>query len=166
MKNWATAFAAVTLAFLVRGAAAQTHDCAHSQGVHERGDHVMGFDHARTTHHFRLTKSGGVIEVQANDDADTESRDQIRGHLSHIAGMFADGDFQAPMIIHDQVPPGVPVMKERKKAIRYEFAETPRGAKVMITTNDSQARIAVHDFLRFQIQDHETGDPTDIEANE
>ena len=32
----------------------------HHAAVNERGDHVMGFDHEKTTHHFRLTKSGGV----------------------------------------------------------------------------------------------------------
>jgi hypothetical protein len=164
MKGFAGALAAIALTLLARGTDAQTHDCAHSQEVRERGDHVMGFDHMKTTHHFRLTKSGGQIQVEANDAADTESRDQIRAHLAHIARMFAEGDFQAPMLIHGQVPPGVPVMKERRKAIRYEFVETPRGGKVVVTTSDSRALAAVHDFLRFQIRDHETGDPMKIEA--
>ncbi len=40
-------------------AAAQTAEEKRSAGVPERGDHVMGFDHTKTTHHFRLTPSGG-----------------------------------------------------------------------------------------------------------
>jgi len=39
-------------------------------------------------------------------------------HLSHIAQMFADGNFQAPMLIHDQAPPGVPTLQRLKAAIR------------------------------------------------
>jgi hypothetical protein len=27
--------------------------------MNERGDHVMGFDHTKTTHHFRLLSDGG-----------------------------------------------------------------------------------------------------------
>ena len=34
------------------------------QKMNERGDHVMGFDHTKTTHHFRLLADGGSIEVQ------------------------------------------------------------------------------------------------------
>lgn len=134
----------------------------HADGVNERGDHVMGFDHKKTTHHFMLHADGGTIEVTANDAADKESRDQIRQHLGHIARMFADGNFKAPMLIHDQVPPGVPVMQRLKAQIKYDYQETERGARVVITTTNPDALAAVHDFLRFQIKDHETGDPTEV----
>ena len=73
----------------------------HHKGVERRGDHMMGFSHDKTIHHFRLYADGGAIEVTANDPNDNESRDQIRMHLSHIVGMFAAGDFKAPMLIHD-----------------------------------------------------------------
>ena len=135
---------------------------AHHAAVDERGDHVMGFDHEKTTHHFTLTAGGGVIAVSANDDADKESRDAIRNHLSHIARMFADGDFEAPMLIHDQVPPGVPVMKEKKASIQYTYEETKTGAEVVISTSDPKALAAIHDFLRFQISDHQTGDSAEV----
>ena len=135
---------------------------AHHADVNERGDHVMGFDHGKTTHHFTLTASGGVIAVSANDEADKESRDAIRSHLSHIARMFAEGDFAAPMRIHDQVPPGVPVMKEKKASIKYTYEEAKAGARVVISTPDPKALSAIHDFLRFQISDHQTGDPSKV----
>jgi hypothetical protein len=135
---------------------------AHHGALDKRGDHVMGFSHEKTTHHFRLYKDGGAIEVTANDAKDTESRDQIRMHLSHIAKMFASGDFNAPMLIHDRVPPGVPVMQKLKSEIKYEFQETDRGGVVRITTSNEEAVKAVHEFLRFQIDDHGTGDAKDV----
>jgi len=135
---------------------------AHHGAVDKRGDHVMGFSHEKTTHHFRLYKAGGAIEVTANDAKDTESRDQIRMHLSHIAKMFASGDFDAPMLIHDRVPPGVPVMQKLKSEITYEFQKTDRGGVVRITTSNEEAVKAVHEFLRFQIDDHGTGDAKDV----
>lgn len=133
----------------------------HAAEVDERGDRVMGFDHRKTTHHFRLKPDGGVIEVGANDPDDAESRGQIRRHLAHIAKKFAAGDFRAPMLIHGRVPPGVPSMKRLGRAIKYEYEETKAGALIRITTADAAARRAVHEFLRFQIEDHRTGDPTE-----
>ena len=65
------------------------------------GDTVMGFSHEKTTHHFELSYDGGAIDVRANDVKDTKSRDQIRSHFRHIAQMFADGNFNAPMLVHD-----------------------------------------------------------------
>jgi len=136
---------------------AQQPKSAHEQ-MNERGDHVMGFDHTKTTHHFLLQAAGGSIEVTANNAGDVESSKQIRMHLKHIAMMFADGNFNTPMLIHDQTPPGVPVMQELKGEINYDFEEIDRGAAVRITTKNPNALKAVHEFLRFQIKEHKTGD--------
>lgn len=131
--------------------------------MNKRGDHVMGFDHTKTTHHFRLRPDGGAIEITANSNTDNESRDQIRTHLGHIAQMFAEGNFNAPMLIHEQVPPGVPIMKELKGEIEYKFEATKRGATIRIKTSNTRALEAIHSFLRFQIKEHQTGDPTEVE---
>ena len=126
--------------------------------MNKRGDHVMGFDHTKTTHHFRLLSDGGAIEITANSPKDTDSRDQIRGHLGHISKMFAEGNFNAPMLIHAQTPPGVPVMQKLKNEISYRFEETERGATILISTSNRKALEAIHKFLKFQIREHKTGD--------
>src|SRR2546429_7189433 len=92
----------------------------------ERGDHVMGFSHEKTTHHFRLYKDGGAIEVTANDAKDTASRDQIQMHLGHIAKMFAAGDFNAPKMVHDRVPPREPQLERLKAGMEYEYPQNGR----------------------------------------
>jgi hypothetical protein len=127
-------------------------------GVDARGDHAMGFSHQSSTHHFRLLSDGGAIQVSANDPKDTATRDEIRMHLSHIAKMFAEGDFQVPMFIHDTVPPGVPVMKANRSAIVFTFEPTPDGGRVRIASANTNAIDAIHQFLAFQIDDHRTGD--------
>lgn len=152
----------ILAAVLAATAAAQTAETTRAAGVPRRGDHVMGFDHAKTAHHFRLTRSGGRIEAEVKDPADSGSRDQIRTHLAHIAKMFSEGDFDAPMLIHEKVPPGVPVMKELKSSIQYRFEPTERGGSIAIATNSSRALAAIHEFLRFQIEDHKTGDSTKV----
>jgi hypothetical protein len=139
----------------------QGHD-SHAEGVDRRGDRVMGFDHEKTKHSFLLYEDGGAIEVAANAADDKESRDRIRKHLGHIAKMFAEGNFKAPMLIHDRVPPGVPVMVRLKAEIEYRYDETERGGCVRIRTTNEEALRAVHEFLRFQIEDHRTGDSTEV----
>jgi hypothetical protein len=127
-------------------------------GVDQRGDHAMGFSHDLTTHHFHLLKDGGEIVVIANDPKDTASVEQIRMHLSHIVGMFSNGNFNVPMMIHDTNPPGVATMIRLKSDIRYTLSEIPQGAKIRIETSSSETTDAVHAFLLFQIVDHKTGD--------
>jgi hypothetical protein len=134
----------------------------HHQQVARRGDEVMGFSHLKTTHHFRLFQDGGEIEVLANDPRDTATRDQIRMHLEHIAKMFAAGNFHAPILIHATTPPGVPTMKKLRADIAYRFQPTARGGRVEISTRNPSALRAVHEFLRFQIADHATGDSTKV----
>jgi len=124
-----------------------------------RGDKHMGFDHLKTTHHFLLANDGGSIQVEASDAKDTESRDQIRRHLGHIRLMFSEGNFEVPMLVHEKSPPGSAAMLKLKSEISYEFKETDRGALIQISTKNPDALQAIHDFLRFQIKEHMTGDP-------
>jgi hypothetical protein len=124
----------------------------------------MGFSHETTAHHFTLLPDGGIIEVDIKADQDDPTRDQIRRHLSHIAGMFNDNNFDVPMFIHDRVPPGVPVMKEKHAAISYTFQSTDRGGQVRIVTHDPEALEAIHEFLVFQIQDHQTADSIEVKS--
>jgi len=145
----------VGLLFAALGVTAQED---HHAAVDKRGDHVMGFSQEKTTHHFRLYADGGAIEVTANDAKDAESRDQIRMHLSHIAGMFAAGNFQASILIHEQTPPGVPTLQRLKAEVVYRFEDIPNGGRVKISTKNTEALLAVHEFLKFQIEDHHTGD--------
>jgi len=128
----------------------------------KRGDAGMGFSHEKTTHHFVLLKDGGAIQVSVNNPKDDASRDQIRMHLSHIAKMFSEGNFNTPMFIHATTPPGVPTMEKLHSEIHYQYQQTDSGAKIMIETVNQQALRAVHEFLRFQIDEHQTGDPTEV----
>lgn len=137
-------------------------DSQHQANVENHGDEAMGFPHDKTTHHFRLYSDGGVIEVTVKDSKDSENIQAIRSHLTHIATMFSNGDFSIPMFIHGQVPAGVPVMKDRHMEISYAFEELETGGRVRIKATSAEALKAVHDFLRFQIEDHHTGDATEI----
>lgn len=125
-----------------------------------RGRHVMGFDQQKTAHHFRLYEDGGAIDVSVKDKGDAENLTAIRAHLPHIATMFSDGQFDAPMLVHDtKNVPGAADLARLKSRLNYKYVETPAGGRVDIVTSDKEALAALHAFLKFQITDHQTGDP-------
>jgi hypothetical protein len=124
-----------------------------------RGAAVMGFDQQATAHHFYLYEDGGAIDIAVKDASDAADLAAIRSHLPHIAAMFAAGDFDAPMLVHDSTHvPGTDVLARRKDSIRYSYRATPGGGRVDIVTTDAAALEALHHFLAYQIQEHRTGD--------
>ena len=156
-------FAVLVLASAIQAQKANPQTPERQQcAMMKRGDAGMGFSQEKTTHHFVLSKDGGGIQVSINDPKDDASRDQIRMHLSHIAKMFSEGNFNTPMFIHDTTPPGVPTMEKLHSEIRYQYDQTDTGAKIMIATANLKALQAVHEFLRFQIDEHRTGDSTEV----
>jgi hypothetical protein len=78
--------------------------------------------------------------------------------LKSIADDFARGDFGKPFQTHAEVPPGVLVMQEYARVITYRYEDVPHGGVVQIRSADSRALEGVHDFLRYQIAQHQTQD--------
>ena len=137
------------------------HD--HSADVKQHGAEAMGFDQDKTTHHFVLTKTGGYVEATAKSAKDAKSITQIRTHLKDQQKKFAAGDFGAPEHTHGRVPPGVPTMQKLKTQMRYDYEQIDGGARLHLSSTNLQAVSAIHDFLKFQISDHQTGDSTKIQ---
>lgn len=152
------AFVCLVVVVVVAQHSHQDHD------LNQRGEQGMGFSQQKSTHHFLLTKDGGAIQVTAKSAADKASIDQIRHHLKYIRNSFQSGQFEIPMFVHDQTPPGVPVMSRAADKIRYRYEEEENGGRVVISTDDKEALAAVHDFLRFQIREHKTGDPLEVQS--
>jgi uncharacterized protein (TIGR01244 family) len=128
--------------------------------IDHRHDEATGIAHEYAVHHFVLTKDGGSIVLEIEGDGPSEAREHAREHLRGITRSFASGDFSMPIRIHDRVPPGVDVMTKRRAAIHYDYSPTTNGGRVRISTRDAEALAAIHEFLRFQIRDHGTSDPT------
>jgi hypothetical protein len=148
---------------LASSAVAQ-HEHHDHDAMNARGEKAMGFSQTATTHHFTLLPDGGFVQVQANDAKDAENRDHIRMHLQMQSKRFAAGDFSNSEMTHARVLPGTPQMQTLKSAITYKYEEIERGARLRITSKDAAAVAAIHDFLKFQIEDHKTGDPTSVKA--
>jgi hypothetical protein len=130
--------------------------------LNHRSEQGMGFSQTATTHHFLLKPDGGVIQVQVNDASDANQLADVRMHLHHIAAAFQQGDFDIPMFVHDTTPPGEPEMKALRGQIDYTVEETKTGGRVVISSTNKNAVVAIHQFLIFQIQEHKTGDPLQV----
>jgi hypothetical protein len=124
----------------------------------KRGAAAMGFDQDAAVHHFRLAPDGGSIEVDVSRPADAATLAAIRTHLKAVASQFASGDFSKPLMTHGEPPPGTARMAELRSAIDYIYEDTGRGGRVRIRSSNADATRAVHQFLRYQIREHHTGD--------
>jgi len=147
-----------TLTLQPQSAAPPPQDRSKHEEMEHRGNQGMGFDQDKITHHFLLRKDGGAIQVTANAADDKASKDEIQMHLHHIAQAFKSGDFNIPMFVHDQTPPGVPTMTKLKNQIHYKYEAAENGGRVVISSANAEAVNAIHEFLKFQITEHKTGD--------
>lgn len=124
--------------------------------------HGMHFSQTETSHHFRLSPSGGAIEIHVHDAADAKLRGAVTDHLRMITKAFAAGDFSAPFAVHGEQPPGVDGLRAHKAALTYTFEESALGARVIIQSSSADAVRALHEFLRYQIREHKTGDSLNV----
>lgn len=157
-------FCAVSFAPDMNACLMMQNQGSHVAGVNTRGDTAMGFSHEKTGHHFRAPQRQRLIEVDAKGPADVQSREQVRIHLTQFAHRFSSGDFGLPMFIHSRVPPGVPVIKKLGSEITYRYEPTERGGIVRIRGTNEEAIRSIHEFLKFQIADHRTGDSAQIQT--
>lgn len=127
-------------------------DTAFAQ-LQQRGAEAMGVDQYTSTHVFEPLDDGGRIVLQ-RDSADETGAETISAHMREIAQRFTAGDFSIPGFVHSREVPGTGIMAARRAHIRYTAEPLPRGAQVRITTSDSAALAAIHEFLAFQRSDH------------
>lgn len=132
------------------------YDSAHA-AMQRRGAEVMGVDQETSVHVFEALPNGGVIELQRAVD-DSAGMRTIRSHLRGIAQAFAAGDFESPTYIHMTSVPGARVMADRRKSIRYDYHDLPRGGALRISTTDVVARKAIWEFIAFQRNEHMAGE--------
>lgn len=133
----------------------------HGEEVDARHD-TFGFSHETSVHHFHLRRNGGAIDLTSNERGE-QAVDAIRAHLRDVLADFKSGEFKNPRFVHDKTPDGIDVMQQEKKSISYRFEQLKDGGRIVIETKNPRALKAVHDFMRFQIAEHRTGDPTTVE---
>lgn len=121
--------------------------------MQKRGAMVMGVDQYSSRHTFDLLPDGGRISL-VRDSTDTAGVRTIRAHMVDIATAFATGDFAHALQVHQHELPGAAVMRQRRSAIRYVVDTLPGGGAVRISSRDSVAVRAIHEFLSAQQMEH------------
>lgn len=71
---------------------------------------------------------------------------------SHVADHTATGHLASSFT------PGAAALGRFKSEIKFTYTQTDTGARVEIVTTNPDAAKAVHEFLKFQIGEHRTGD--------
>lgn len=121
------------------------------------GSDSMDLNREKMTYRFKLLPNGGAIEITSNDPSDAATRDAVRQRVTKIATMFEQGKFNIGLPIHDQKPPGVDTMQRLRARLYYTPENLLNGGRVQITTENSEALKAIHEFLLFQIREQKTG---------
>jgi hypothetical protein len=140
------------------------------------------FERSKATVHFTLYTDGAAIDLQVVHATDDVTRHEVELHMQRVAMALTDGDFSAmrsaqvpatqPTHLHVLAPngrpatgdastffvPGVATLTRLAREVKYAYVETSEGGRVDIRTTSSEALGALHDFLRFQINQHATGD--------
>jgi len=122
--------------------------------MQKRGAMVMGVDQYTSRHTFDLLPDGGRISL-VRDTRDSAGVRAIRAHMQEIARSFAAGDFAHAFAVHQHELPGTDVMRQRRAAIQYSVDTLPDGGAVRITSSDSLAVQAIHQFLSAQRMEHQ-----------
>lgn len=124
--------------------------------MQERGRMAMGVDQYTSTHTFDALPDGGRITL-VRDATDTLGVRQIRAHLALIEHAFQSGDFSTPEFVHMRTMPGTAVMTQKRDVIAYAYRDLPGGGELRMTTSDSAAIAAIHEFMEAQRGEHHSG---------
>lgn len=147
---------AVAIAVALAVAACSDDSPDRQAAIAERGEHVMPFDLATTTHRFEPTATGLVETVLADDPGDTEQVTLVREHLRHEADRFRAGDYGDPATIHGEDMPGLTELEAGAADIAIADEPVDAGARLTFTTADPALVDALHRWARAQTTDHHT----------
>ena len=143
-------YAALLLLFACINAVAQTTQ----EHVHHMAPGVMPFDVSRTMHIFKMTESGGIQKVVANDPAATDQIALIQQHLQHEAERFQHGDYSDPGALHGADMPGLKELQLGASQIKVSYTPRPEGAEIAFKTTDLRMLTAIHRWFGAQLSEH------------
>ena len=131
--------------------------------LNARFSKALGTDASKIVQHYYLVQNGGVIELTAKDPADHACIVAIQKYLDLQKDLFERGKNDSDTEIHGKVPDGLAALKKLRGDITFFTVKDDNGAVLRMLTVSDQARQAIQDFMKFQINEHKTGDPLTAE---
>ena len=127
------------------------------------------YDRHRVVHHFYLYPDGGIMTLAVADPSDTETRKAVRAYVQRVSQLMVGGNLAR---LREQFGEGVPGLdriaeaRARKATLTVRSSAPDEGSHIIFTTADPQVLQGLHEFLRFQINDLNTGDSPDVRERE
>jgi len=121
---------------------------------------VSGFDSARVNRHFYVLKNGGALEITVKDPKDEDTIKAIRSYLKKESELWTKGNFDTVATVYGRVPESTVQLKKLREDVTYAVVPEENGGVIRLLTVNPSAKAAIHDYLRFQIDQLKTGDPT------
>jgi hypothetical protein len=159
MKGIMVRVAPVILVLIVASLAWSQTPPTGDSDINARFSKSLGTDANRIFQHYYLVKNGGVIEFTAKDPADNASVAAVQKYLATQKDLFEKGKNEGDADVHGKIADGVPVLKKLRNEITFFTVKNEDGAVLRMFSTNDQARQAIQDFIKFQINEHKTGDP-------
>ena len=121
---------------------------------------VSGFDNERVNRHFYVLKNGGAVEITVKDPNDEATIKAIQAHLKKESDLWTKGNFETLTTVYGRPPEGAAQLKKLRDEVTYAVVAEENGAVIRMFTVNQSAKSAIHDYLKFQIDQLKTGDPT------
>lgn len=122
--------------------------------VHRMAHSVMPFDMEKTLHIFKMTESGGVQQVIAQDAGAGDQIALIQEHLEREAERFQNGDYSDPATLHGADMPGLQDLRLGASDIEVSYRALPMGAEITFETTDLHLITAIHRWFGAQLSEH------------
>ena len=123
------------------------------------------YDRHRVVHHFYLYPDGGMMTLTVSDPSDAETRKAVRAFVQRVSQLMVMGDLARLREQFGDAVPGLDRIAEarRRKATITVHSSTPgEGSQIVFSAMDPEALQGLHEFLRFQITDLNTGDSPEV----
>ena len=123
------------------------------------------YDRHRVVHHVYLYPDGGMMTLTVSDPSDAETRKAVRAFVQRVSQLMVMGDLTRLREQFGDAVPGLDRIAEarRRKATITVRSSTPdEGSQIVFSTMDPVVLQALHEFLRFQITDLNTGDSPEL----
>ena len=133
------------------------------QEMNARFSRAVGVSLDKMVLHYYLVKNGGVVELVAKDPADAATIESIQKYLQNQKDLWEKGKENVVTEIHGKFPEPAVTMKKLRNEITFYMAKTDNGGVLRMFSINDQARVAIQDYLKFEISEHKTGDSPTID---
>ncbi|HEX8926526.1 MAG TPA: hypothetical protein VF786_12080 [Terriglobales bacterium] len=120
-------------------------------------------DESKIERHYWLLKNGGAIEMVCKAPCDSSTQATIQQYLDALAKSFEKGSFEAEFVTGTTAPVSLANLKKLRDEVTFHAASSDVGYSLRMLTVNPQARDAIYDFMRYEITNRKTGDPTTLD---